>query len=148
MRKRKIMIISCAVCFLAVFLSTDVNAALVDNGDGTVTNDVTGLMWQQKDDNTPRTWDAAVAYCEALSLSTYTDWRIPTLRELRTLVDKSKYNPSIDSTFFPKTNSSAYWTSDTPGGNKLFRWNVEFYGGDDKATDKSEYNYSRCVRSP
>lgn len=103
-------------------------------------------MWQKKVDNTPRTWDAALAYCEAMSLSTYTDWRMPNRRELGSIVDKSKYNPAIDTTYFPNTHSSAYWTSDTPGGNKFFRWNVDFYGGDDKGTDKSDFNYIRCVR--
>jgi hypothetical protein len=39
------------------------------NGDGTVTDNVTGLMWQQEDDDTERKWEQAISYCEALSLS-------------------------------------------------------------------------------
>lgn len=48
-----------------------------DNGNGTVTDATTGLMWQQKDDGKTRNWEAAKAYCESLTLSGHSDWRAP-----------------------------------------------------------------------
>jgi hypothetical protein len=55
-----------------------------DNGDGTVTDASTGLMWQQ-DGLTNKSWEQALSYCENLSLAGYSDWRLPTVKELRSL---------------------------------------------------------------
>ena len=141
---KRIFIPIIGLLFLIIPYAT---AALVDNGDGTVTDDIKGLMWQQEDDNAPRTWESAISYCESQSLANYTDWRMPTLKELRSIVEKSKFSPAIDSAFFPNTNSSAYWTSKTaPAVIKTLKWNVDFFGGDDTYTDMSVFNYIRCVR--
>ena len=78
-------------------LSNDASAdagSYTDNGDGTVTDTSTGLRWQQAGSN--KTWEQALAYCEGLDISGYTDWRLPTIKELRGLVDFSKHTPSIN----------------------------------------------------
>ena len=46
-----------------------------DNGNGTITDNVTGLVWQKEDDNTTRTWAAAGTYCDGLILGGQSDWR-------------------------------------------------------------------------
>jgi len=71
-----------------------------DNGDGTITDISTGLMWQ-KTSSSGKTWEGALAYCEGLNLGSNTDWRLPTIKELRSLVDYSRYNPAINTTYFP-----------------------------------------------
>lgn len=48
-------------------------AAYVDNGDGTVTDTATGLMWQQQDDGSSRNWSSALTYAEGLTLAGYAD---------------------------------------------------------------------------
>ncbi len=53
-----------------------------DNGNGTVTDMVTGLMWQQTTPDNMMTWQQALAYCEGLTLGDHTDWRMPTVKEL------------------------------------------------------------------
>ena len=61
----------------------------IDNGDGTITDRSTGLMWQ-KDRSTSLQWDEALAYCENLTLANYTDWRLPNLNELRSDVRRPR----------------------------------------------------------
>jgi hypothetical protein len=100
-----------------------------DNGDGTVTETSTGLMWQQASSSTAKTWDQALAYCEGLNLGSYTDWRLPTTKELRSLLDYSRYNPAINTTYFPGTVSSFYWSSTTVAYSTLNAWGVNFYYG-------------------
>lgn len=65
----------------------------VDNGDGTVTDLVTGLMWQ-KDPGDKMTYDAAAAGAETFNLAGYDDWRLPTIKELYSLIQFSGTDPS------------------------------------------------------
>ncbi len=59
----------------------------VDNGDGTVTDTETGLMWAQTDNMGNINWHDARLYCENIILGRYDDWRMPTISELETLYD-------------------------------------------------------------
>ncbi|MEI6260846.1 MAG: DUF1566 domain-containing protein [Deltaproteobacteria bacterium] len=96
-------------------LSNDVSTATggyTDNGDGTVTDTFTGLTWQ-KASSFGKTWEQALAYCESLSLGGYTDWRLPTIKELRSLADYSRNSPAINTVYFPDTTGSCYWSSST-----------------------------------
>ncbi len=116
-----------------------------DNGNSTVTDNVTGLMWQQEDDDTTRTWDEACSYCNDLALGGYSDWRLPSKKELMSIVDYSIYSPAIDTTYFPGTNASLYWSS-TPYSS-FSRWFVYFgYGRVGYGYGKSLSGYVRCVR--
>ena len=133
----------------------------VDNEDGTVTDKETGLMWEVKEskDDTPDygnprdadndyTWENALSLCENLSLAGYDDWRLPNRNELQSLVDYSQYNPSIDTTFFPNTVSSGYWSSTTHAGYPGDAWLVSFdYGWVGHGLGKSYYGYVRAVRA-
>ena len=96
--------------------------AYVDNGNGTITDNATGLMWLQADSGSAMSWQDALAYAEASTASGYSDWRLPNAKELQSIVD---YTRSPDTTgtaaidpLFKATNigtSSApeygfYWT--------------------------------------
>jgi len=116
-----------------------------DNGNGTITDNVTGLLWQKQDDGTTCTWDAANTYCAGLSL-TGTGWRVPTRRELMSIVDYGKYSPSINGTYFPNTQSSWYWSSTTYASNTTYAWNVYFGNGYVYVNYKTSTGYVRCVR--
>lgn len=59
----------------------------VDNGDGTVTDLATGLMWQQDDSQYGMIWRNALSYAENLDYADYDDWRLPTAKELQSIVD-------------------------------------------------------------
>ena len=116
-----------------------------DNGDGTVTDKFTDLMWQQAGSSSNLTWEQSLAYCENLNLGGYTDWRLPTIKELRSLVDFSRYSPSINTTFFPNTQtfycSSTTYTKDTYNA-----WGVYFNDGYDGYGSKVNGGYVRAVR--
>jgi hypothetical protein len=61
-----------------------------DNGDGTVTDRATGLMWQQADSGSDLNWQAALAYAENLKLAGWQDWRLPNAKELQSIVDYTR----------------------------------------------------------
>lgn len=58
----------------------------VDNRNGTITDEATGLMWQKKDSQTALDWESALQYASQLNLGNHTDWRLPTVKELQSLV--------------------------------------------------------------
>ncbi|MGE5279247.1 MAG: DUF1566 domain-containing protein [Deltaproteobacteria bacterium] len=67
----------------------------VDNGDGTVTDAATGLMWMKADAGRPMGWEEALAYAEDLRYAGHDDWRLPNAKELQYIVD---YTRSPDAT--------------------------------------------------
>jgi hypothetical protein len=117
-----------------------------DNGNGTVTHNLTKLMWQKENDNTKRNWDDAITYCEGLSLGGYDDWRLPNIEELKSIIDE-RNNPAINTTSFPNTKPSYYWSSTTNAYGTTDAWFVNFYGGSVYYYGKSGNGYVRCVRA-
>jgi hypothetical protein len=126
-----------------------------DNGNDTITDNVTGLVWQKQDDGTKKTWADAGAYCDALALGGHTDWRLPSDIELMSVVDYGKsIGPVMDAsdfglinkTYFPNTKSSYYWSSSTYAYSTGNAWSVSFYKGNVDYDDKSGTDYVRCVR--
>jgi len=67
----------------------------VDNGDGTITDSATGLIWQEEDSGTGYDWEDALDYAENLDLADYDDWRLPNAKELQSILD---YTRSPDTT--------------------------------------------------
>ncbi len=117
-----------------------------DNGDGTVTDNGTGLVWQQSTPSTPFTQAEALAYCAGLNLNGYTDWRLPSIVELVSIVDPSALDSSIDNAVFPNTRSSFYWSSTPAAGAASVAWSVIFRLGSVSQAGVFESAYARCVR--
>ena len=88
---------------------TQFSNEFIANGDQTVTDLSTGLMWQQ-DMQTFMSWVDAIAYCEELTLAGYNDWRLPSINELQSIVDYNRYHPSIDTEYF-FNNGGIIWSS-------------------------------------
>jgi len=76
--------------------------SLVDNGDETISDTATGLMWQKSDNGGGVSWESAINYCENLSLANHSDWRLPNAKELHSIVDYTRS---------PDTSSSAALSS-------------------------------------
>lgn len=114
-----------------------------DNGNGTITDNATGLIWQQKTAGTMN-WDDAMKYCKNLKLGSYSDWRLPSIEELLSIVDLNLKKPKIDTAYFPDAKSSFYWSASSYAYNNEAAWGVGFYSGD------SHYGYKSaffCVRA-
>jgi hypothetical protein len=120
-----------------------------DNGDGTVTDLNTGLMWQQGDtqNDSDWNWQCACDYCDRLVLPSggYSDWRLPNRRELMSIALYGRYDPNIDTTYFPHCHSCFYWSSST-NNNTSYAWAVNFDTGTVRYHYWAEHFYVRCVR--
>jgi hypothetical protein len=137
----------------------------VDNGDGTITDRATGLMWQKSGSSRAKLWKRARTYVKQLNkgqFAGYSDWRLPTIEEFASLVEREKVNGvHIDPLFYDKQEMC--WSSDKAdpfGGhtrNPPQIWIINFPKG--KITtaillsevvpskySTSEYNYVRAVR--
>jgi len=98
-------------------------ATLHDNGDGTVTDRITGLMWGQQPDNNPRTWQQALSLAAGLRLGGHDDWRLPNYKEMISIFDFSMSHPCLDTNFFPGFPSSInLWTSTTFEGLSAWKF--------------------------
>ncbi len=88
-----------------------------DNGDGTITDLNTGLMWQQVPSSDDYTWAEAVDYCEGLDLNGYDDWRMPSCKELYSISDFGSGWPYLNTNYFTLasgqvTKDEQYWSND------------------------------------
>jgi len=122
-----------------------VAATFTDNKNGTVLDSATGLMWQQGEPGS-LTWTDALSYCNGLSLGGNSDWRLPNITELESITDDGKYNPAIDTTYFPNVHASVYWSSTTDANDANYAWNVYFFLGSVHHNPKSFSYFVRCVR--
>ena len=136
-----------------------------DLDNETVRDNVTGLEWV-KDGNLIAardpdfdqdetagdgqvTWQHAREYIALLNNEQYldhADWRLPTAKELATLVDAGTWLPAIDTTFFPDTLLANYWSSTLRCYGTGYAWKVCFYYGDVGYYDKAKCAYVRAVR--
>ncbi|MBN2434382.1 MAG: cadherin-like beta sandwich domain-containing protein [Spirochaetes bacterium] len=84
------------------------------DGPDSIRDEMTGLVWLKNPDSTTRTWSNAITYCEGLSNS-YSDWRMPNVRELRSLVHHGQSSPVtwLNSQGFTNFKVSHYWSSTT-----------------------------------
>lgn len=131
----------------------------VVSADGlTATDAVSGLIWQ-RDGSGTRTgcigvgntcaWADAQAYCASLVLGGLSGWRLPGYRELSTIVDFTRVDPSIDPTAFPNTPKEWFWTFGPYKGMPLpsppYAWHVNFGMGNATAEPEYDSDRLRCV---
>ena len=104
--------------------------SFTDNGNSTITDNVTGLMWQ-KTDNGESTWENAVTNAATVTAGGYTDWRLPTPLEAMSILNHDN-NPALNSTYFLNNASGTpgyWWTSDLFGSSTINVWCTNSGGG-------------------
>ena len=120
-----------------------------DNGDGTITDHATGLMWQQADSGEGMDWEAALAYAESATVSGHDDWRLPNVKELQSIVDythspsasdAAKLGPAIDTDYFEITELPSETTNYSPDYGYFWTSTSAYFG-----TDSPDYYYAWYV---
>lgn len=120
-----------------------------DNGDGTITDQLTQLIWQKTPSATAMTWEQALGYAENLVLANASDWRLPNIKELQSLNDESLSNPSVSTAFFPTIGVKNYWSSTTlkpNSANPSSAWFLHTQFGVTSYDVKANQNYVLAVR--
>ena len=98
--------------------------------------------WTSLDDCS---WCAARDYCEDLVLWWYTDWRLPNIKELKSIIDFNRYDPIVDTTYFTAANDD-YWSSTVNANPIYYAFKVYFDNGGDTSGMKDGDAFVRCVR--
>lgn len=105
--------------------------SFTDNGNGTITDNVTGLMWQ-KTDAGEMTWESAINNASSQTTGGYSDWRLPNPQEIFSIFNHENNNPALNTTYFPSHPSGAaeyWWTRDAFGNSTTNVWCVNSGGG-------------------
>ena len=89
--------------------------------------------------------DTATTYCSELVLADFEDWRLPTRKELQTLLNYANVEPAIHSVFL-NTSSDRYWTSTNYVKYDYYAWGIYFDSGRESFISKDANYYIRCVR--
>ncbi|MCI5159007.1 MAG: DUF1566 domain-containing protein [Candidatus Electrothrix sp. AUS1_2] len=120
------------------------DSQLIDNGDGTITDSKTGLMWKKClegvagdtcNNGSPSafTWQQALQRPGTVNsgegFAGYTDWRLPNVRELISIVEEQCYKPAINLKRFPNTPVSSLWSASLYAPNASEAWIIAFENG-------------------
>jgi hypothetical protein len=133
---------------LFIFIS---NASYIqDNSSNTVLDTTRLIMWQNDNDakNLKLTWKDAINYCENnVTLVGYSDWRMPNINELITIIDINRAGIAIDNSFNNiSDNGFKYWSSTSYIDSLENAWLIHFQKGQIQTSIKTANNYIRCVR--
>lgn len=136
--------------------STPINR-FINNDDGTVTDKVTGLTWKRCSEGLTGsacesgtaatfTWQEALKAAAGSSFAGKTDWRLPDIKELASIVERQCTMPAINEIVFPATPTMSFWSSSPYAANAAFAWNVYFPYGISDGNNKNYHFFVRLVR--
>ncbi|MDO9041940.1 MAG: DUF1566 domain-containing protein [Desulfocapsaceae bacterium] len=152
--------VSGQTCNTTSITATIPDSQLTDNGDGTITDSKTGLMWKKCMEGvtgnlcdtgvaTTFTWQTALQQPGVVNgggFATHQDWRLPNIKELTSIVEEQCYDPSINLNRFPNTPSSVVWSGSPFAYYSDSAWVVNFYYGSSFNGDRSYGDQVRLVR--
>jgi hypothetical protein len=137
------------------------DSQLTDNGNGTVTDTKTGLVWKQCVEGLSGatcnsgsagafTWQTALQQPGVVNdnggFAGYSDWRLPNIKELRSIVEEKCVDPAINLTKFPNTPSSVVWSGSPLAGHSDYAWIVHFVNGYSYFVNRNDNLQVRLVR--
>ncbi len=94
----------------------------VDNGDSTISDNATGLMWMKNDSKTTMNWEDALDYAENLDYAGYSDWRLPDVKELQSIVDYTRSPGTTNSAAIDPLFSGTQFTNEAEETDYGFYW--------------------------
>lgn len=141
-----------------LFVSPLLAVPLTDNGDGTVTDSATGLVWQKCTSGLVGSscgagsvvsyyFPNALQYCNSLTLGSRS-WRLPSMKELLSVLNYKYYGPTIDPSFFPGTSTTYYMSSTSKPTDGSMVWSINFNDGYTTYRGKVFSGLVRCVSGP
>lgn len=116
-----------------------------DNGNGTVTDNLTGLVWVKVVYADTITWEDALVYAESLSFAGQTDWRLPNIKELQSICQQTISNPTISNSFF-SVGIKKIWSSTTLPNQTTKSWYIDSREGIATYDVKTNKHSVLCVR--
>ncbi len=125
-----------------------ISQGFTDNGDGTATDAGTGLSWIKNPSSASMNWESALSYCENLTFAGKSDWRLPNIKELFSIVDVNSINPSLNKQIFSTVGPDKFWSSTTMANGTEKSWYLDMKNG--IATYEVKTNQTLkvlCVRS-
>lgn len=123
----------------------------IDNGNGTVTDNATGLMWAKDGlgagcmNGSKDIWDTVIDYCNNLNFAGYTDWRLPNMMELMSISDYSRQTPALN-LIFTNSLSQRYWSSTHVPNYPTYAFEIDFNNSITYVDLKTISRYVRAVR--
>jgi len=144
--------------------SSDESIAFTVNADGTAVDHHSGLMWMrcalgQTWDRSQRRcngtafameWDRALVAVDVFNaeggFAGFTDWRLPNINELRSIVEDCRAHPAINTLIFPQSPQKPFWSASPYAVSGLQAWLVDFSLGRDNYDLKNRFNFVRLVR--
>lgn len=119
----------------------------IDNKNGTVTDNLTDLMWVQVPNAATSTWEDAILLSEYNTTAGYNDWRLPNIKELRSLNDDKRVQPCVNTTAFPGLPQGKFWSSTTLPNQSAKAWYFDNQFGITTYDVKSATLYVMMVRN-
>jgi hypothetical protein len=117
-----------------------------DNSDGTISDNLTGLMWQKTQSTNTMTWEDALIYASNLTLAAKSGWRLPNIKELQSLNDTKLNKPSFDKSIFTGMSTGNYWSSTSLVQVPAKAWDINIDYGIISYSDKTLKENVLCVR--
>ena len=100
-----------------------------NNGNGTITDHLTNLVWQQIPFSDSLTWENALKLADTSSMAGITEWRLPNIKEIQSINNESIINPSVNPIYFPNIGIRRYWSSTTLPNQTTKAWYLDTHFG-------------------
>ena len=160
----------CFLCFFVSYIATSQTCLpnfdptlkideFVNNADGTATDASLGLVWMRcslgqtwenetcSGDASELTWQQALQAAHGYKYAGQLGWRVPNMKELASLTERSCVRPAINELFFPNTSSDDYWTSTPSVIDPQRAWVIAFFNSSNSLKDKNLFVFTRLVRT-
>lgn len=155
------------ICSFSAFAQTCIStidettpsANFVDNGDGTVSDATTGLMWMKCSvgqtlsgstcvgDATELNWQQALVFSHGYQFANLDGWRLPNIKELASITERQCVRPAINEALFPNTPADDFWTSTPSLLDSQRAWVVAFFNSSNSIKQKDLFVFARLVRT-